>query len=311
MIASAPPQRLLVTGHSGFVGQALAQWLPSSPWGQRFELVSLPAGLDIRDAAGLKVAVAALQPENVLHLAAQSFVPASFQDPAETLAINVGGTLNLLQALGSAGFDGRFLYVSSADVYGAVDIADLPVDESRMPVPRNPYAVSKVSAEMLCRQWHLTEGMKVLVARPFNHTGPGQDARFVLSGFAQRIAQIASGRAEPVFETGNLDVTRDFCDVRDVLDAYMTLFDRGQVGETYNVCSGVERNVGDLLRTMLARADIQARIQTDPSRLRPNEQLRMVGSAARLHQHTGWKPSCDFDATLADMIAWWQAKENQ
>lgn len=311
MIDSTSPQRLLVTGHTGFVGQALFGWLPTSRWARRTELVTLPAGLDIRDAAGMKAAVTALQPDNVLHLAAQSFVPASFRDPAETLAINVGGTLNLLQALDSAGFSGRFLYVSSADVYGAVDAAELPVDESRMPVPRNPYAVSKVSAELLCRQWHLTEGLKVLVARPFNHTGPGQDARFVLSGFAQRIAQIACGRTEPVFETGNLDVTRDFCDVRDVLDAYMTLFDKGQVGETYNVCSGVERNVGDLLRAMLARAGITARIQTDPSRLRPNEQLRMVGSAAKLHQHTGWKPSCDFEATLAEMVEWWQAKENQ
>src|SRR5690606_12143272 len=160
------------------------------------ELLVLPAGLDLRDAAGMKAAVAALQPDCVLHLAAQSFVPASFRDPAETLAINVGGTLNLLQALSAAAFEGRLLYVSSSDVYGAVDLAELPVDESRMPVPRNPYAVSKVSAEMLCRQWHLTEGMQVLVARPFNPTGPGQDARFVLSGFAQRIAQIAIGKAE-------------------------------------------------------------------------------------------------------------------
>src|SRR5690606_36470218 len=129
--------------------------------------------------------------------------------------------------------------------------------------------------------------------------------------FAQRIAQIASGRAEPAFETGNLDVTRDACDVRAGLDATMTLFARAQVAEVYHACTGADRTVGDPPRTMLARADIQARIHTDPSRLRPNEQLRMVGCADRLHQHTGWKPSCDFDATLADMIAWWQAKENR
>ncbi len=308
MNVSTLPQRLLVTGNTGFVGQALASWLPTSPWAQRFEMVVPPVGFDLRDPAQVAACIAGAQADCVLHLAAQSFVPASFKNPAATLAVNVGGTLNLLQALGAAAFKGRFLYVSSADVYGAVESGSLPVTEKHMPVPRNPYAVSKAAAELLCQQWHLTEGMDVLIARPFNHTGPGQDARFVLPGFAQRIAQILAGTAEPRFETGNLEVTRDFCDVRDVMDAYMMLLDSGHAGEIYNVCSGVERKVGDLLRGMLARAGIDASIVIDPARLRPNEQVRMVGSSAKLHEHTGWKPHCDFDATLTDMVAWWQAK---
>ena len=305
------PQRLLVTGSTGFVGQALLKWLPESPWGQRFEIIDTPAGFDLRDMKQVEGLLAQARADCVLHLAAQSFVPASFKDPAQTLAVNLGGTLNLLQALSASDFKGRLLYVSSADIYGAVDAAELPVTEARMPVPRNPYAVSKASAELLCRQWHFTEGLDVLIARPFNHTGPGQDARFVLSGFAQTIAQILAGKAPPRFETGNLDVTRDFSDVRDVLDAYMALFDSGHAGEIYNVCSGVERNVGDLLRRMLQRAGVQAEIVTDTARLRPNEQVRMVGSSSKLREHTGWQPRCDFDVTLADMVAWWQVKGNE
>lgn len=303
------PRRLLVTGCTGFVGQSLANWLPASRWAGRFELVSAPAGLDVREAGQVRELVAATRPDDVLHLAAQSFVPASFQDPAATLAVNLGGTLNLLRALEAHGFKGRMLYVSSADVYGAVAPHSLPVTETIVAAPRNPYAVSKLAAETLCRQWHFSEGFNVVVARPFNHTGPGQDARFVLSGFARKTARILAGIAEPRFITGNLDATRDFSDVRDVLDAYMALFEQGRAGEIYNVCSGIERKVGELLRRMLERAGIQADVVTDAALLRPNEQLRMVGSADKLREHTDWQPRCDLDATLADMVAWWQAKE--
>ena len=314
MNAPLRPKRLLVTGSSGFVGQALAAWLPQSRWSRHFQIVTPAIDYDLRDADQLRQAIGPLRAECVLHLAAQSFVPASFQDPAGTLAVNVGGTLNLLQALETEGFGGRFLYVSSADIYGAVEESALPVTETRLPVPRNPYAVSKASAEMLCRQWHLTQGMEVVIARPFNHTGPGQDARFILSGFARSIANILSAGASaprPRIETGNLAVTRDFSDVRDVLDAYMTILHDGHVGETYNVCSGVERNVGEILQGMLARAGVCPDVVTDAARLRPNEQLRMVGSAAKLQAHTGWTAQCDLEATLSAMVAWWQAKGNK
>lgn len=305
-----PGARILVTGHGGFVGQALMRWFPQSRWAGRAEWLVAPQGLDVRDGDALAAWVAEARPDHAMHLAAQSFVPAAFHDPAGTLAVNLGGTLNLLQALSRAGFRGRLLYVSSADVYGAVPPAALPVAEDRLPEPRNPYAVSKLAAETLCRQWHFSEGMDVVVARPFNHTGAGQDPRFVLSGFAQRIARIASGLQEPCLEAGNLQVTRDFSDVRDILDAYLALFDAGRAGEVYNVCSGIERRLSDVLDGMLARAGLQARIVTDAARMRPNEQVRMVGDNHKLRSHTGWQPQCQFEETLAAMVAWWREKEN-
>lgn len=303
------PARLLVTGHRGFVGQALQAWLPDSPWASRVAVLTLPVGLDIRDTERLQAAVADARPDFVLHLAAQSFVPAAFDDPRNTLDVNVLGTLSLLQALSAQAFGGRLLYVSSADVYGAVADGSLPVAETQLPAPRNPYAVSKVAAELLCQQWHFAHGLDVVIARPFNHTGPGQDARFALSGFARGIARIALGRAPARIDTGNLAVTRDFSDVRDVLDAYLVLLHAGRAGQLYNVCSGVERSLDGLLATMLAGAGVQAEVVTDPSRLRPNEQLRMVGSHRKLVADTGWAPRCDFDQTLAAMVAWWRHKE--
>lgn len=301
--------RLLVTGHHGFVGQALQHWLPQSQWAAQYQLV-LPTGRpDVRDAHAMSQLVQHTSPDAVLHLAAQSFVPAAFADPANTLQVNLGGTLNLLQALDKHGFKGRFLFVSSADVYGAVPEHELPVDETRLPMPRNPYAVSKAAAELLCRQWHFAHGLDACIARPFNHTGAGQDPRFVLSGFAQRIAQMSSGKTKREFVTGNLDVTRDFTDVRDVLDAYFFLLEDGVSGETYNVCSGHERRIRDLLDTMLRMAGVTAEVRTDSALLRPNEQTRMQGSYGKLHQHTGWKPQCSLEDTLATLINWWQDKE--
>lgn len=305
-----PGSRILVTGHGGFVGQTLLRWFPQSRWAGRAEWLVAPAGLDVRDGAALQAWVAEARPDHVLHLAAQSFVPAAFRDPADTLAVNLGGTLNLLQALSGAGFQGRLLYVSSADVYGAVPAHSMPVAEDRLPEPRNPYAVSKLAAETLCRQWHFSEGLDVVVARPFNHTGVGQDERFVLSGFAQRIARIAAGLQEPLLEVGNLEVTRDFSDVRDILDAYLALFDAGRPGEVYNVCSGVERRLVDVLQCMLVAAGVRPRIATDTARLRPNEQVRMVGDHHKLRADTGWQPQCQFEETLAAMVAWWREKED-
>ncbi len=309
MTSSSAPRRLLVTGHRGFVGQSLQAWLPGSPYADAFELILPPHEYDMRDAGAVRELVRASRPDAVLHLAAQSFVPASFQDPADTLAVNLNGTLHLLQALRDEAFTGRLLFVSSADVYGAVEPEALPVTEARLPTPRNPYAVSKLAAETLCRQWHITEGLDVVIARPFNHTGPGQDDRFAASGFAHRIARIVMGLESPRLVTGNLDVTRDFSDVRDVLGAYCRLLTAGRAGEVYNVCSGVETRLGDIVEHMLQAVGLQVTLQTDPALMRPNEQLRMVGSSAKLRADTGWMPVCDFDETLATLVEWWRQQE--
>lgn len=292
---------LLVTGATGFVGRHVAHAVEAGEFGP-VRLQVWPAGIDLRDAAAVRDVVAAIQPDHVLHLAAQSFVPRAFEDPAETFAINVQGTVHVLDALRRAAFRGRFLYASSGDVYGLVPEDALPVGPERPAAPRNPYAASKVAAEQLCLAFHRSEGLDALIARPFNHVGPGQDARFVLPALARQVVAIASGARAPVIEAGDIDTTRDFLDVRDVVGAYAALFRAGRPGATYVVASGVERRVRDLLARLCDLAGVRADVRQDPAKLRPAEQRRMAGDASALRRDTAWAPRFDLDTTLSDIL---------
>lgn len=260
---------------------------------------------NVLDADHLRRTIAEHRPDWIIHLAAQSHVPSSWADPAATLSVNAGGTANLLMAMGDAGFQGRLLYVSSADIYGAVAEAGLPVTEETPAAPRNPYATSKVAGEELCRQWARTRPLDVVIARPFNHTGAGQRPDFALPAFAREIAAIKLGRQAPRVQTGDLDVTRDFLDVRDVVAAYLALLARGASGQTYNVCSGREVHLGEALGMLTRLAGVQAEIVTDPARLRPSEQRRMCGSHARITAATGWQPSIALGDTLTQLLDHW------
>jgi GDP-4-dehydro-6-deoxy-D-mannose reductase len=295
-------KRLLVTGSTGFVaahvrracevGGALSGW----------EFHGNPAGWDVRDRNAVRQLIEDVRPDGVLHLAAQSFVPRSFEAPQETLEINVIGTANLIQALSGTGFRGRLVFASSGDVFGRVPDEALPVSEAHVPEPRNPYAVSKIAAEQLCLQWHRTEGLDVVIGRPFNHVGPGQDSRFVLPALARQVVAIAEGRQPPVIEAGDISTTRDFTDVRDVVAAYAAILERGTAGATYVIGSGVERRVHDLLLEMCRLEGVQVEIRQDPARIRPAEQRRMVADAGRLRRDTGWAPEIPFETTLTDIL---------
>jgi GDP-4-dehydro-6-deoxy-D-mannose reductase len=299
-----PPKKLLATGHRGFVGTAFREFLQAhgdsaAVW------CPVARESDLLEPAQLRAMLEEHRPDWVVHLAAQSHVPHSWSDPAGTLQVNVCGTANLLKALSETGFRGRLLYVSSADIYGAVLPDALPVTEQAPPAPRNPYASSKVAAEVLCRQWASTRELDVVIARPFNHTGPGQRLDFALPGFAREIAAIKLGRQAPQVLAGDLDVTRDFLDVRDVVAAYLALLARGRSGETYNVCSGLEVHLGDVLRRLAAMAGVSAAITVDPARFRPSEQRRMCGSHAKITADTGWVPRINLDETLQQLLDHW------
>lgn len=293
--------RLLVTGGRGFVGGHVQAFARAGGFGDA-QLLLVPDSLDIRDAAAVAVLVKEMAPDSVLHLAAQSYVPRSFEAPQETFEVNVLGTVNLLQALGAAGFTGRLLYVSSGDVYGHVPEAAMPVTEDRVPEPRNPYAASKVAAEQACLAWHRASGLDCVVARPFNHVGPGQSPRFVLPALARQAIAVAEGRQPPLIEAGDIDVTRDFCDVRDVVAAYAAILSRGRPGAVYHVASGIERRVREILGQICHQLGVSPEIRVDPSRLRPSEQRRMVASAAKLRQDTGWAPAVPFHDTIQSII---------
>lgn len=294
-------ERLLVTGDQGFVGRhALRQW-PTA-----VGLSALVADADIRNKASLVECLRGYRPDAVVHLAALSFVPDSFRSPEATFEVNFLGTLRLLEALAETGFSGRLLFVGSGDTYGLVPIEALPISEEFVLRPRNPYAVSKVAAEALCYQWSQTGPFEVVMARPFNHIGAGQEPTFVISDFARQVAQIAAGVQPALLQVGDIDVTRDFTDVGDVLRAYALLLADGHNGESYNVCSGVERSVRSLLESLLELSGVEAKIVNDPARLRPTQQQRIFGSHKKLSQHTLWQPEVPMAATLLNLYHYWE-----
>jgi len=294
-------KRLLLTGSTGFVGSHVAAASNGGAFAG-WQVVPLPRGMDLREREPLRDWLASQPVDAVVHLAAQSFVPRSFQDPAETLEINVVGTSNLIELLAGTGFGGRFLYVSSGDVYGRLDDSQLPVSEITVPQPRSPYAVSKIAAEMRCLQAMRSDGLDVLIARPFNHVGPGQAAQFAVPALARQVAAIAAGRQPPVIRAGDVDVTRDFTDVRDVVAAYAAILSGGTTGTIYVVGSGRERTLRDVLRRLCELAGVNAELKQDATLMRPAEQRRMVADASLLRRHTGWSPSIPFDQTLTDIL---------
>jgi GDP-4-dehydro-6-deoxy-D-mannose reductase len=299
-------QTILVTGASGFVGSTLLAMAKRGELDPPHRIEALGPDVDLRDGGAVKAALEGVACDAVIHLAAISFVPESVARPHETYEINLHGTINLIEALKARRFSGGFIYVSSGDVYGAVPLEGLPITEEWIPHPRNPYSAAKLAAEAYCYQAALADGMRVVIARPFNHIGSGQSERFVLPAMAKQLRDIKQGRQAPVVEVGNIDVTRDFSDVRDVLRAYLALLASGRAGETYNVCSGVERNVGDVLRQMLEIAGVQARVQVSEEKRRPHEQKRHYGSNGKLCAHTGWQPRIPFEQSLRDLLASWE-----
>jgi GDP-4-dehydro-6-deoxy-D-mannose reductase len=296
---------ILVTGLSGFVGAHICPLVDAVDLGGHGRFV------DLRDPAGVREAVSRLSPTAVIHLAGQSSIGDAIENPLETYEVNFIGTLNLLAALRAAGFQGRFLYVGSAEVYGVVPETELPVIENRALQPQNPYAVSKVAAEALCYQWSQTGPFEIVMARPFNHIGPGQTTRFAVADFAQQITRARMGKRDRVLQTGDVDTTRDFTDVRDIAKAYVSLLEKGVNGEIYNVCSGVEKSLREIIAVLCKTAEIEMRIEVVPERLRRSDRRRMRGSFERLHARTDWRPQIPIEKTLQDIMSYWGTRESE
>jgi len=307
--------RVLVTGATGFAGSHLLERLDAGadviawarPGGRHGAAPGAGRaawrGVDLLDRDGVQHAVAEARPDLVYHLAGAPHVGSSFDNPAEPLAINALGTHHLLTAIERAAPEARLVIVTSAMVYGP---SDDPHAETSPMVPGSPYGLSKLAQDRLAALAAI-DGLRTVIARPFNHTGARQDPSFAIPGFAQQIARIEAGLAEPVLRVGNLDAERDLSDVRDVVDGYAAIAERGVRGEAYNVCSGTAHRIGDLLEQLLTRSRVNVRVERDEARVRPIELKRLVGDNTRLRA-LGWTPRVSIETMLDDVLEYWRTR---
>jgi GDP-4-dehydro-6-deoxy-D-mannose reductase len=292
--------RAVVTGGLGFVGRHLVAHLSSCG----DEVVTIDhhgrPSVDITDGAAVVDAIAAAAPDAVYHLAGWADVGGSWADPLGALRANAEGTLNVLRGCEAAGVS-RVLAVASADIYGVVTPADLPLDELSPLRPTSPYAASKVAADALALQAFLGHGLEVVRVRPFNHIGPGQSEHFVAPALAARIARAERDGIDDI-PVGNLTARRDFTDVRDVVRAYRLLIERAEPGEVYTLCSGRDISIQEVADLLVAGSPRAIRLTPDPALLRPVDLPVLRGDATRLRDATGWAPEIPIETSLADLL---------
>jgi GDP-4-dehydro-6-deoxy-D-mannose reductase len=301
----------LITGATGFAGGHLLAYLssrgiPAHAWGHR----SKPApgdgaatwtAVDLLDRRAVRAALDASRPSAIYHCAGVADVHGTWSAPAHALRVNAVGTHYLLEAARDLELGVRVLVTGSALVYRQ---SLEPITEDHPIGPATPYGVSKLAQEMTASE----SAIDTLLARPFNHAGPGQSPAYATSAFAQQIAEIEAGRRDAVLRVGNLDAKRDITDVRDTVRAYHALVEHGHVRRPYNVCSGRTYTMRALLDTLLSLARVRVRVEIDPARLRPSDTPVVLGSHARLTADTGWEPTIPIEQTLADLLDDWRAR---
>lgn len=318
--------KILITGGTGFAGKHLIQALkalkttPKSHldiYGTCFPDRPAPSDnnlffLDIRSEEDVKSIIRRLKPDWVFHLAAVSNVGYSWKNRTETLEINIIGTHNLLEAARLFSPRARILFVSSSDVYKFDKNKKQAVSEKAPLEIKSPYAYSKLAAEMLCKFYVEVEGLDLVVARPFPHTGPGQSEQFVCSDWAKQIAEIEAGKKPPVIEVGNLEVVTDYCDVRDVVKAYILLLKKGKKGQVYNISTGRPISLKDILNILIKEARIKGtiKIKKDPTKLRTLDLAVRLGKNNKIKNELGWKPEIPIEQSLRDLLDYWRHQDS-
>ena len=313
--------RVLITGITGFAGSHLADLCLTKKgvelygivrWRSRTENIEhiwdrvKLIECDLRDATSTRDAIEEIRPEYIFHLAAQSFVPTSWNAPTESLVTNIVGQLNVFEAVRKIKLGCRIQIACSSEEYGMVYPDEVPIRETNPLRPLSPYAVSKVGQDMLAYQYFMSYRTDVVRTRGFNHTGPRRPAIFVCSDFAKQIIDIERGVREPVIRVGNLEARRDFTDVRDIARGYWLALEKGKSGEVYNLCSGTSYRIGEILDMLLSLAGVRAEVKQDAARLRPSDVPHLEGANDKFRADTGWKLDIPFEQTLRDLLDFWR-----
>ena len=312
-------KKILITGVMGFVSKHLIDHLSATD--ECYEITGLcrhPGKIDV-DNKKIKLNLVAtdlndrekilplldkVRPGQVIHLASDSSVAHSWHTPVESFQNNTNIFLNLVESVRNLNFPCRILSIGSSEEYGVVDASNIPISENTPFNPVSPYAVARVSQELLSKIYVNGYGMDIVMTRSFNHIGPGQKDDFVVSSFAKQIMNIRKGKAS-VLEVGNIDIVRDFLDVRDVVKAYMLLLEKGKSGEMYNVCSGAGYSLKEVLDKMMLIADVDFGYHINKELIRPADNPVIIGSNKKIKEECGWQPLISLNGSLEDILAYW------
>lgn len=313
--------KVLVTGGTGFVGSHLLDLYLEKENVELYSIKRRRANIDnvkhimdkvnwydcdITDAYSVEHTIQKIKPDVIFHLAAQSFVPASWMYPIRTVEVNVLGSLNILEAVRKFIPECIVQVASSSEVYGIPKV--LPISEiNTIPEPVSPYGVSKLAMDRFAVQYHRSYGIKTVITRAFNHSGPRRGEEFVCSSFAKQIAEIEKGKRK-IIKVGNLDAKRDFTDVRDIVNAYSLAINKCDYGIPYNIASGRIISIKEILNILLNYSQIKIEVVEDPERLRPSDLHTLQGNATRFIEKTNWKSQYKLEQTLLDLLEYWRRR---
>ena len=314
--------KVLITGITGMAGSHLADYLikhvPEAEvhgtrrWRSRTENIDhirdriVLHECELVDYSNVHGVLSRVRPDCIFHLAAQSFVPASWHSPAATLHDNASMQVNLFEVMLHEKIDVPIQIALSSEEYGLVHPNEVPISEDNPLRPLSPYAVSKVTQDMMGYQYHQSHGLKVIRTRTFNHEGPRRGEVFVTSNFARQVAEIELGLKPPIVEVGNLDARRDWTDVRDVVRAYWLAISKCTPGEVYVIGSGKSRTVREMLDSLLALSDVKVEVKQDPTRLRPSDVPILEADPTQFRMATGWEPEIPFEQMMRDLLDYWR-----
>lgn len=315
--------KILITGINGFAGSHLAEYALQQPNAEVFGTIRNRSNLeninhlqsklslvecDLRDPFSVKNLIGSIKPDRIFHLAAQSFVPTSWNAPEETLTTNIISELNIFEAVRQEKIDTRIQVACSSEEYGMVYPEETPISENNPLRPLSPYGVSKVGQDLLAYQYHASYGLFTVRTRAFNHTGPRRGEHFATSNFAKQIAEIEWGVREPVIYTGKLEALRDFTDVRDMVRGYWLALEKGQPGDVYVLASGRAYSIAQVIEKIMQFSEVKITIKTDPARFRPSDVPVLLGDSGKFRVQTGWTPEIPFDVTLRDLLDYWRKR---
>ncbi len=313
--------RILITGVTGFAGGHLAEALIKQAGATLYGVnrhAEWPSGLqhlaergplfacDLCERDGIEAVLRKTEPDRVFHLAGYANAGQSFREPERAWDGNFGVTRSLYEAIQRWGGKPRILYVGSGLIYGDADSSAAPMDENMPLRPTSPYATSKAAADLLSYQVTRTAGIHVVRARPFNHTGPRHSPDYAVPNFARQIGMIERGEQPPVLVAGNLNAMRDLSDVRDVVQAYISLLENGLIGEAYNIASGTTKTIRSALEHLLSLAKVPISVRQEIDETRAAESAVVCGDPSKLKRVTGWAPRFTMEQTLADTLEYWR-----